>query len=58
MLISFLMNESNWAMYILDYSMTQLKLLKLNVNMIMLIFIKLLVQLFNDSNKKVNFHKK
>ena len=34
------MNDSNWAMYILDYSMTQLRLLKLDVNVIVSIFIE------------------
>ncbi len=35
------MNELNWTMYILDYSMTQQKLLRLNVNVIVSIFIEL-----------------
>ncbi len=40
MLISFQMNELNWAMYISDYLMTQLKSLNLDVNVTMLIFIR------------------
>ncbi len=55
------MNESNWAIYILDYSMTQLRSLKLDANMTVSIFIELLkelAQLFDDSNKKVNFRRK
>ncbi len=34
------MNELNWAIYILDYLMMQLRSLKLDANMIVSIFIK------------------
>ncbi len=34
------MNDSNWAMYILDYSMTQLRSLSLDANVTVSIFIE------------------